>query len=76
MKKLFAFVFAPSFFFSAHADPRLYVFDCGHLSIPDVSAFGLSNDETSVRELFAPCYLIEHSLELAESLKLAPAYYD
>ena len=60
MKKLPAFIFAISFSFGAHADPRLYVFDCGGLSFPDVSAFGLGNDETSVRELFVPCYLIEH----------------
>lgn len=64
MKKLLAFVFIVSFSFSAHADPRLYIFDCGHLAIPDVSAFGLSNDETSVRELFVPCYLIEQEGEL------------
>ncbi len=45
---------------AAQAGPKLYVFDCGHLSFPDISAFGLSNDETDVRELFVPCYLIEH----------------
>ncbi len=44
----------------AHADLKLYVFDCGQLSFPDVTAFGLSNEETSVRELFVPCYLIKH----------------
>lgn len=42
------------------ADLRLYVFDCGRLAFDDVSAFGISNDETPVRELFVPCYLIEH----------------
>ncbi len=45
---------------TAHADLRLYVFDCGRLSFSDVSAFGLTNEETSVRELFVPCYLIQH----------------
>ncbi|MEM9622427.1 MAG: N-acyl homoserine lactonase family protein [Pseudomonadota bacterium] len=39
---------------------KLYIFDCGTLRTPDVSAFGLSNAETDVRELFVPCYLIEH----------------
>jgi len=39
---------------------RLYVFDCGELAFDDVSAFGLSNEETRVREMFVPCYLIEH----------------
>jgi N-acyl homoserine lactone hydrolase len=39
---------------------RLYVFDCGQLRFTDVSSFGLGNDETAVRTLFVPCYLIEH----------------
>ena len=47
-----------------HADLKLTVFDCGQLNFPDVSAFGLSNDETSVRELFVPCYLIQHDEHL------------
>ena len=42
------------------ADLRLYVFDCGSLVLSDVSGFGLGNDETPVRELFVPCYLIDH----------------
>jgi glyoxylase-like metal-dependent hydrolase (beta-lactamase superfamily II) len=42
------------------ADVKLYVFDCGRISFDDVSAFGLSNEETDVRQLFVPCYLIEH----------------
>ncbi len=41
-------------------DLRLYVLDCGSLRMEDVSAFGLSNEETQVRELFVPCYLIDH----------------
>ncbi|MDP6652215.1 MAG: N-acyl homoserine lactonase family protein [Gammaproteobacteria bacterium] len=45
---------------AAQAELRLYVFDCGHLAFADISNFGLSNDETPVRELFVPCYLIEH----------------
>ncbi len=45
---------------SAQAGVKLYVFDCGNLKFDDVSAFGLTNEETSVRELFVPCYLIEH----------------
>ena len=46
--------------FSAQANPKLYIFDCGSLGFTDVSAFNLSNDETPVREMFVPCYLIEH----------------
>lgn len=44
----------------AQAAVRLTVFDCGYLYFEDVSAFSLTNDETPVRELFVPCYLIEH----------------
>ncbi len=40
---------------------KLYVLDCGRLMLDDVSMFGLENSETPVRELFVPCYLIEHS---------------
>jgi N-acyl homoserine lactone hydrolase len=47
---------------AAHADLRLYVFDCGVIEIDDVSAFGLGNDETPVRKLFVPCYLIERGI--------------
>ncbi len=42
------------------ADVKLYVFDCGRISFEDVSMFSLSNEETDVRQLFVPCYLIEH----------------
>lgn len=45
---------------TAHGNPRLYIFDCGGIEFTDVSAFGLSNEETSVREMFVPCYLIEN----------------
>lgn len=39
---------------------RLYVFNCGQIRMNSVEAFGLSNDETDVRELVVPCYVIEH----------------
>lgn len=42
------------------AEVRLYVFDCGSLVLDEVTEFGLGNNETPVRELFVPCYLIEH----------------
>lgn len=45
---------------AAEANVRLYVFDCGLIGTEDISAFNLSNDETPVRELFVPCYVIEH----------------
>lgn len=45
---------------ATRADVRMYVFDCGRLHFDDVSSFGIGNDETDVRDLFVPCYLIEH----------------
>ncbi len=47
-------------FAAAAEEIRLYVFDCGSLRFDDVAAFGLTNDETEVREMFVPCYLVEH----------------
>lgn len=44
----------------AQADPRLYVLDCGLLSFEDISRFSVENHETDVRQMFVPCYLIEH----------------
>lgn len=41
-------------------DVKLYVFDCGRLHFDSIVGFGLGDDETTVRELFVPCYLIEH----------------
>ena len=46
------------------SSPRLYVLDCGSLVFNDVSAFGLSNSETEVREMVVPCYLIRHGKSL------------
>ena len=40
--------------------PKLSVFDCGWLGFTDITLFGLSNEESAVREMFVPCYLIEH----------------
>lgn len=45
----------------ASASPKLYVFDCGSIDIADVASFGLTNEETNVRTLFVPCYLIEQN---------------
>ncbi|MEJ2131152.1 MAG: N-acyl homoserine lactonase family protein [Gammaproteobacteria bacterium] len=41
-------------------DVKLYVFDCGRLAYDSIESFGISDEETEVRELFVPCYLIEH----------------
>ena len=45
---------------AAEAKAKLYVFDCGLIGAEDIRMFNLSNDETPVRELFVPCYLVEH----------------
>jgi len=42
------------------ADLRLYVFDCGMLRLETVEDFSVANDETDVRDLSVPCYVIEH----------------
>lgn len=44
----------------AQADLRLYLFDCGEIELETVAAFGLTNDDTPVRRLFVPCYLVDH----------------
>ena len=43
-------------------DLRLYEFDCGRIGIdsPEAAGFGVRDDATDVRELFVPCYLIDH----------------
>ena len=45
---------------AAHTSPRLYVLDCGSITFDSVVPFGLADDETPVRELVVPCYLIDH----------------
>jgi glyoxylase-like metal-dependent hydrolase (beta-lactamase superfamily II) len=44
----------------AETGVKLYVFDCGNLRTNDISMFSISNEETPIRELFVPCYLVEH----------------
>ena len=39
---------------------RLYVFDCGNLRFESMAIFNLSDDETDIRELIVPCYIIDH----------------
>lgn len=45
------------------APPRLYIFDCGAITHQTITQYGLQNSDTDVRELFVPCYLIEHDGE-------------
>ena len=44
----------------AFAGPKLYVFDCGLLYLDSLEIFNLKDGESSVKEMFVPCYLIEH----------------
>ena len=50
----------PSSVVSEATGPKLSVLDCGWLGFTDITLFGLSNEESPVREMFVPCYLIEH----------------
>lgn len=45
---------------AAPPEVHLYVFDCGHLGIPDPGRFSLMPHEVARLELSVPCYLIEH----------------
>jgi N-acyl homoserine lactone hydrolase len=40
---------------------RLYVFDCGRIRLGSVEMFGIAAEETDVRELAVPCYVVEHA---------------
>ena len=44
---------------SSEDSVRLFVMDCGELEFADISLFSLGNDETPVRKMFVPCYLID-----------------
>jgi N-acyl homoserine lactone hydrolase len=58
MKYLAAIVMCLSM--QALAGPKLYVFDCGVVSMADLDMFNITSTESSVRELFIPCYVIKH----------------
>ena len=42
------------------ASPKLYVFDCGRIRLASITAFNLRDIDTAVRELSAPCYVVDH----------------
>ena len=42
------------------ASVQLYVFNCGDFRFPSVENFSIGDDETTVRELVVPCYIIDH----------------
>ena len=39
---------------------KLYVFDCGMLRFESIESFSISDDETDIRDLIVPCYVVEH----------------
>ena len=39
---------------------KLYVFDCGMLRFESLEGFSVADDETDIRDLIVPCYVIEH----------------
>ena len=39
---------------------KLYVFECGRLRFDTVENFNIRDDETDVRELVVPCYIVDH----------------
>lgn len=44
----------------AAAKLKLMVFDCGMLRFESVEMFSIADDETAIRQLAVPCYVIEH----------------
>jgi glyoxylase-like metal-dependent hydrolase (beta-lactamase superfamily II) len=45
---------------STEADLKLYVFDCGMLRFDSIEPFSIADDETDIRDLIVPCYVVEH----------------
>ncbi len=43
-----------------NSGPKLFVMDCGSMTLENIAGFGLTNDDTPVRKLFVPCYLVQH----------------
>jgi N-acyl homoserine lactone hydrolase len=44
----------------AESTLRLYVFDCGVIRLETVELFSIADEETDVRDLSVPCYVVEH----------------
>ena len=51
---------APAEEAAPEASLKLYIFECGRILFDDVERFSIGNDETDVRELVVPCYVVEH----------------
>ena len=48
------------FSLQVQAGPRLYIFDCGLIDLENLEIFNLKAEESPVRQLFVPCYVVEH----------------
>ncbi len=42
------------------AQTQLYVMDCGEIRYQTIDFFGIDNEDTAVREMFVPCYVVHH----------------
>jgi|AntAceMinimDraft_5_1070358.scaffolds.fasta_scaffold00225_22 glyoxylase-like metal-dependent hydrolase (beta-lactamase superfamily II) len=42
------------------AGPKLYVFDCGSVQVDSLEMFNIKPEESDVRDLFVPCYIVRH----------------
>ncbi len=58
MKYLFSLLML--FSVQLQAGPKLYVFDCGLINLDNLAMFNLKAGESPVRQMFVPCYLVEH----------------
>jgi len=45
---------------AAPVSPRLYVFDCGKLDIPDTTPYQLKRNELATNMMSVPCFLVAH----------------
>ena len=45
---------------AVEASLKLYVFECGRLRFDTVERFSIADEETDVRELIVPCYVVDH----------------
>jgi len=45
---------------ASQSELKLYVFDCGMIRLGSIEAFSIADDETDIRDLIVPCYVVEH----------------
>ena len=43
---------------------KLYAFDCGKMRLASVASFSIWEEETEIRELMVPCYVVDHEAVL------------